>query len=144
MDTNPCAAPGTIAPASHRRTVPRGLPDNGPMARDLYPLLTPRRMLVASLVVALATIGLKTAAWAVTGSVGLLSDALESLVNLGGAAFALAMVTIAARPPDAGHPYGHHKAEYFSFIDIETHFVNCFGIGKRCTQPRSPGGVPDR
>ena len=45
---------------------------------------------------------------------GLLSDALESLVNLGGAAFALAMVTIAARPPDAGHPYGHHKAEYFS------------------------------
>ena len=84
------------------------------MAGDLYPLLTPRRMLAASILVALATIALKTAAWAVTGSVGLLSDALESLVNLGGAAFGLAMVTIAARPPDAGHPYGHHKAEYFS------------------------------
>ncbi len=84
------------------------------MPRDLYSLLTPRRMLVASIVVAVATIALKTAAWAVTGSVGLLSDALESVVNLGGAAFGLAMVTIAARPPDEGHPYGHHKAEYFS------------------------------
>ena len=64
--------------------------------------------------VALATIALKTLAWWVTGSVGLLSDALESLVNLAGAIFALAMVTVAAQPPDADHPYGHHKAEYFS------------------------------
>jgi cation diffusion facilitator family transporter len=46
--------------------------------------------------------------------VGLLSDALESLVNLAGAMFALTMVTLAAQPPDADHPYGHHKAEYFS------------------------------
>lgn len=45
---------------------------------------------------------------------GLISDAMESFVNLASAGFALAMVTIAARPPDAGHPYGHHKAEYFS------------------------------
>lgn len=67
-----------------------------------------------SVAVALATIALKTAAWWVSGSVGLLSDALESLVNLAGATFALAMVTIAARPPDEDHPYGHHKAEYFS------------------------------
>jgi cation diffusion facilitator family transporter len=67
-----------------------------------------------SIVVALATIALKTAAWWVTDSVSLLSDALESLVNLAGAMFALAMVTVAARPPDADHPYGHHKAEYFS------------------------------
>jgi cation diffusion facilitator family transporter len=67
-----------------------------------------------SVAVALATIGLKTGAWAITGSVGLLSDALESLVNLAGAVFALAMVTVAARPPDDDHPYGHHKAEYFS------------------------------
>ncbi|MCW5611357.1 MAG: cation transporter [Rubrivivax sp.] len=67
-----------------------------------------------SVAVALATIALKTAAWWVSGSVGLLSDALESLVNLAGATFALAMVTIAARPPDDDHPYGHHKAEYFS------------------------------
>jgi cation diffusion facilitator family transporter len=67
-----------------------------------------------SIGVALVTIGLKTAAWWLTGSVGLLSDALESLVNLAGASFALAMVTLAAQPPDADHPYGHHKAEYFS------------------------------
>ena len=64
--------------------------------------------------VALATIALKTGAWWLTGSVGLLSDALESLVNLAGAIFALMMVTVAAQPPDEGHPYGHHKAEYFS------------------------------
>jgi len=64
--------------------------------------------------VALATIALKTGAWWVSGSVSLLSDALESLVNLAGAMFALLMVTVAARPPDEDHPYGHHKAEYFS------------------------------
>lgn len=67
-----------------------------------------------SVVVALTTIALKTAAWWVTDSVSLLSDALEGLVNLAGATFALWMVTVAARPPDDGHPYGHHKAEYFS------------------------------
>ena len=67
-----------------------------------------------SVAVALATMGLKTAAWWFTGSVGLLSDAMESLVNLAGAMFALAMVTVAAQPPDDDHPYGHHKAEYFS------------------------------
>jgi len=67
-----------------------------------------------SVAVALATIALKTGAWWLTGSVGLLSDALESLVNLAGAVFALAMVTVAAQPPDDDHPYGHHKAEYFS------------------------------
>ncbi|WP_088283303.1 cation diffusion facilitator family transporter [Ideonella sp. A 288] len=67
-----------------------------------------------SIAVAVATIALKTGAWWLTGSVGLLSDALESLVNLAGATFALAMVTVAAQPPDDDHPYGHHKAEYFS------------------------------
>jgi cation diffusion facilitator family transporter len=67
-----------------------------------------------SVAVAVATIALKTGAWWVSGSVSLLSDALESLVNLAGAMFALAMVTIAARPADDDHPYGHHKAEYFS------------------------------
>jgi cation diffusion facilitator family transporter len=67
-----------------------------------------------SVAVALGTIVLKTGAWWLTGSVGLLSDALESLVNLAGAMFALAMVTLAAQPPDPEHPYGHHKAEYFS------------------------------
>jgi cation diffusion facilitator family transporter len=64
--------------------------------------------------VAVATIALKVAAWRMTGSVSLLSDALEGLVNLVGAVFALKMVSWAAQPPDEGHPYGHHKAEYFS------------------------------
>jgi cation diffusion facilitator family transporter len=72
------------------------------------------RYLKVSVAVAIATIGLKTAAWWFTGSVSLLSDALESLVNLAGAMFALAMVTVAAQPADEDHPYGHHKAEYFS------------------------------
>ena len=77
-------------------------------------LLTPQRLLMASVVVALMTIALKTGAWLVTDSVGLLSDAMESLVNLASAIFGLVMVTIAARPADEDHPYGHHKAEYFS------------------------------
>ena len=67
-----------------------------------------------SIAIAVITIVLKTAAWWVSDSVSLLADALESLVNLAGAMFALAMVTIAARPPDDDHPYGHHKAEYFA------------------------------
>jgi cation diffusion facilitator family transporter len=67
-----------------------------------------------SVAVALATMAMKFGAWWITGSVGLLSDAMESLVNLAGALFAWRMVTIAARPADDDHPYGHHKAEYFS------------------------------
>lgn len=63
---------------------------------------------------ACATVALKGLAWWLTGSVGLLADALESFVNVAGASFALAMVTLAAQPPDPEHPYGHHKAEYFS------------------------------
>ena len=73
-----------------------------------------RAFLQLSVLAALATIGLKTAAWWVTGSVGLLSDAMESVVNLAAASFALLMVTIAQAPADEGHPYGHNKAEYFS------------------------------
>ena len=68
----------------------------------------------ASVVVAILTITLKTLAWWITDSVGLLSDAMESLVNLASAVFGLVMVTVAAQPADAEHPYGHHKAEYFS------------------------------
>ncbi|KAB2870700.1 MAG: cation transporter [Ideonella sp.] len=67
-----------------------------------------------SVAVALATMALKFGAWWLTGSVGLLSDALESLVNVAGAGFALWMVVVAEAPPDDDHPYGHHKAEYFS------------------------------
>jgi len=76
--------------------------------------LTPQRLLLASVVVAIITITLKTLAWYITDSVGLLSDAMESLVNLASAIFGLMMVTIAQRPADDEHPYGHHKAEYFS------------------------------
>lgn len=63
---------------------------------------------------AVATIGLKVTAFLITGSIGLLSDAAESIVNLIGAVVALIMLTIAARPPDDEHTYGHDKAEYFS------------------------------
>lgn len=63
---------------------------------------------------ALATITLKSIAYVLTGSVGLLSDAIESLVNLAGAIMALGMLTIAAMPPDESHMYGHGKAEYFA------------------------------
>lgn len=69
-----------------------------------------------SIAAALTTIGLKTGAYLLTGSVGLLSDAIESLVNLASAFIALVMLTIAARPADESHVYGHSKAEYFASI----------------------------
>lgn len=67
-----------------------------------------------SIAAALATITLKTLAWWLTGSVGLLSDALESIVNLAAALLALTMLRVAASPPDENHPYGFSKAEYFA------------------------------
>lgn len=67
-----------------------------------------------SLVAAVVTIVLKTLAWYVTDSVGLLSDALEALINLAAALLALSMLRLAATPPDARHPYGRFKAEYFA------------------------------
>jgi cation diffusion facilitator family transporter len=73
-----------------------------------------RRYAWLSIAAAVATIALKALAYLVTGSVGLLSDALESFVNLAGALMALWMLSLAARPPDANHAYGHGKAEYFS------------------------------
>jgi cation diffusion facilitator family transporter len=79
-----------------------------------YAAFTPQRLLRISIGVAVLTIALKSWAWWLTGSVGLLSDAMESLVNLASAAFALTMVVIANRPADEDHPYGHTKAEYFS------------------------------
>ncbi|MBU1358767.1 MAG: cation diffusion facilitator family transporter [Gammaproteobacteria bacterium] len=74
----------------------------------------PTTLLRVSIVVALVTILMKGWAGYVTNSMGLISDAMESFVNLASAMFALGMVTIAARPADDDHPYGHHKAEYFS------------------------------
>jgi len=82
-----------------------------PFATD-HPSLT--RFAWLSISAAVVTMGLKLVAYRLTGSVGLLSDAIESLVNLVGGIMALAMLTVAARPADEDHPYGHSKAEYFS------------------------------
>ncbi len=73
-----------------------------------------RTLLKLSILVAVVTIVVKSLAWWLSGSVGLLSDAMESFVNLASAMFALTMVAIAERPADADHPFGHTKAEYFS------------------------------
>ena len=91
--------------------------------------------------VAVITITLKTLAWYITDSVGLLSDAMESLVNLASAIFALTMVTIAARPADEEHPYGHHKAEYFSsgfegILIIAAAFGIIWAAGHRLFDPQ--------
>jgi cation diffusion facilitator family transporter len=67
-----------------------------------------------SIAAAIATIILKSLAYFLTGSIGLLSDAIESIVNLVAATIALSMLIIAARPPDEDHHYGHNKAEYFA------------------------------
>lgn len=75
---------------------------------------TLKRYAWLSIGAALLTMGLKAGAYLLTGSVGLLSDALESLVNLAGALMVLTMLSVAARPADDNHAYGHTKAEYFS------------------------------
>lgn len=81
------------------------------MPLDSNPL---KKLLWLSVLVAILTITIKTIAWYVSDSVGLLSDAMESFVNLASAVFALLMVSVAEMPADEEHPYGHHKAEYFS------------------------------
>jgi cation diffusion facilitator family transporter len=65
---------------------------------------------------AIAVLGLKMLAWWVTGSVALLSDGLESIVNVVAAIVAFVVIGYAAKPADAGHPFGHYKAEYFSAV----------------------------
>lgn len=84
-------------------------PHGARMARDSL-----TRFAWLSIAAAIVTIALKGLAWWLTGSVGLLSDALESFVNLGAGVLALWMLSIAARPADAEHPFGHGKAEYFA------------------------------
>ena len=74
------------------------------------------RMAAGSVGIAFAVLGLKAAAWWLTGSVALLADALESVVNVAAAVAALLAVRLSAEPPDANHPYGHAKAEYFSAV----------------------------
>ena len=69
-----------------------------------------------SIVVGIVVLGLKTLAWGMTGSIALLSDALESTVNVVTACAALIAIRIAQRPADQDHPYGHHKAEFFSAV----------------------------
>jgi cation diffusion facilitator family transporter len=73
-----------------------------------------RRMAVLSIATSLATLALKFLAFGMTGSIGLLSDALEGLVNLAAGVVALTALSIAERPADDGHAFGHEKAEYFS------------------------------
>ncbi len=75
---------------------------------------SPIRYAGLSVAAAIFVLGLKLAAWRISGSVGLLSDALETLTNVGGATMALLMLRLAAQPPDEEHAYGHSKAEYFS------------------------------
>lgn len=74
------------------------------------------KIALGSLVVGVIVLGLKLIAWHMTGSIALLSDALESIVNVATAIAALVAVRLAAKPADANHPYGHHKAEFFSAV----------------------------
>ena len=77
-----------------------------------------QRMALLSIATALITMALKFWSWQLSGSVSLLSDAIESLVNLAAALLAFTVLTIAARPADADHPFGHGKAEYFSSAQL--------------------------
>ena len=74
------------------------------------------KIAMGSILVGLMVLGLKTLAWYLTGSVALLSDALESIVNVATALAALVAIKVAQRPADQGHPYGHHKAEFLSAV----------------------------
>ena len=96
---------------------------------------------------ALVTLGLKLVAWAITGSVGMLSDALETLVNLAGAVLAIVLLQVAARPADEEHPYGHGKAEYFSGgVEGALILFSAIGISvaavQRLLSPRALEQVP--
>lgn len=74
------------------------------------------RTALGSVALGLAVLGLKYAAYRLTGSVALYSDALESIINVVAAAAAFLALRVSAQPADANHPYGHHKAEYFSAV----------------------------
>lgn len=74
------------------------------------------RLAIGSIVVGIAVLGLKFVAYLMTGSIALYSDALESVVNVATAIAALVAIRLSSQPADANHPYGHHKAEYFSAV----------------------------
>lgn len=76
------------------------------------------KVAAGSLSVSVIVLAIKYAAYVITGSVALYSDALESIINVATAVAAIVAIRIAARPPDAEHPYGHHKAEYLSAIVV--------------------------
>ncbi len=100
------------------------------MTRPSRALPSLQRYAWLSIAAAVATITLKAGAYYLTGSVGLLSDALESVVNLVAAVTALAMLAVAERPPDDDHPFGHTKAEYFAgAVEGALILVAAFGIG---------------
>ena len=79
-------------------------------------MTTTLKLAIGSLVVGVVVLALKALAWKMTGSIALLSDALESTVNVATAIAALIAIQIATRPADDNHPYGHHKAEFFSAV----------------------------
>ena len=106
----------------------------------------PRYPIVLSIAAALITLGLKSAAYIFTGSVGLLSDAIESVVNLVAALTALFCQWFAAKPVDPSHTYGHEKIEYFSSgLEGVLILVAAFGIGwyavLRLLDPQPLGGL---
>ncbi|MDO9414846.1 cation diffusion facilitator family transporter [Pararhizobium sp.] len=81
-----------------------------------HSISTVKRLAFWGIPLSIAVLSLKMLAWWVTGSVALLSDGLESIVNVVAAVIAFAMIGYAAKPADADHPFGHHKAEYFSAV----------------------------
>jgi cation diffusion facilitator family transporter len=104
-------------------------------------ILLPQQAIKLSVGAALATMAIKVVAWGLTGSVGFLSDALESSVNLAGALFALWMLRWAHEPADEEHPFGHGKAEYFSAV-FEAGLISLAALaiigaaGERLLHPR--------
>jgi len=99
-----------------------------------------------SIATAVVTIVLKGVAWKLTGSVGLFSDAAESLVNLAAAVIAFWALSVAARPPDEGHPHGHSKAEYFAsaaegFLIFAAALWICVAAWGRLQSPQALEGV---
>ena len=99
---------------------------------------------VVAIAAALATVGLKAAAYLLTGSVGLLSDAAESSANLVAAVGAFWALSAAARPPDEEHAYGHTKAEFFSsalegaLVLAAAAFIAATAVGRLFDMPRDP------
>ncbi len=111
------------------------------MNRDSTDRLFLKKFAWLSVAAAIFTIAFKTFAYLLTNSVGLLSDAMESIVNLIGAIMALSMLTVAAKPADEEHAYGHSKAEYFSSgVEGTLILIAAFGIGfyavKRLISPQ--------